>query len=123
MNILSKQFNYKINQLNRNSMKDNEVVNDEYNELARFYEDFRKKNKVFFKPKLIVFANNNIFSKKVISFVIRGTYSGLLTIVFPMLTVPLTTLLQKSFIPSASIVACFCVTFTTRTFWHLSTFS
>ena len=42
MYILSKQFSDKFNKLNTKSMKDNKIDNDEYNELAKIYEDYKK---------------------------------------------------------------------------------
>ena len=53
MYILSKQFSDKINKLYTKSMNDNKIDNDEYNELVKVYEDY-KKNK---KNKLSVFLN------------------------------------------------------------------
>ena len=53
MYILSKQFSDKFNRLYNKWMNDNEIDNDEYNELVRVYEDY-KKNK---KNKLSVFLN------------------------------------------------------------------
>ena len=51
MYILSKQFSDKFNRLHTISMNDNKIDNDEYNELVKVYEDY-KKNK---KNKLSVF--------------------------------------------------------------------
>ena len=51
--ILSKQFSDKFNRLYTKSMKDNKIDNDEYDELVKVYEDY-KKNK---KNKLSVFLN------------------------------------------------------------------
>ena len=71
MYILSKQFSDKFNKLYTKSMNDNKTDNDEYNELVRVLEDYKKnkKNKlsIFFKLKLIVFSNNSMFSKNNIS--------------------------------------------------------
>ena len=53
MYILSKQFSDKFNRLYTNSMSDNKIDNDEYNELVKVYEDY-KMNK---KNKLSVFLN------------------------------------------------------------------
>ena len=53
MYILSKQFSDKFNRLYTKSMNDNKIDNDEYNELFKVYEDY-KKNK---KNKLSVFLN------------------------------------------------------------------
>ena len=53
MYILSKQFNVKFNRLYTKSMNDNKIDNDEYNDLVKVYEDY-KKNK---KNKLNVFLN------------------------------------------------------------------
>ena len=54
MYILSKQFSDKFNRLYTKSMNDNKKDNDEYNELVKVYEDYKKKNK---KNKLSVFLN------------------------------------------------------------------
>ena len=51
--ILSKQFSDKFNRLYTKSMKDNKIDNDEYNELFKIYEEY-KKNK---KTKLSIFLN------------------------------------------------------------------
>ena len=51
MCILSKQFSDKFNRLYTKSMNDNKIDNDEYNELVKACEDY-KKNK---KNKLSVF--------------------------------------------------------------------
>ena len=51
MYILSKQFSGNFNRLYTKSMNDNKIDNDEYNELVKVYEDY-KKNK---KNKLSVF--------------------------------------------------------------------
>ena len=53
-------------------MNDNKIDNDEYNELVKVYEEY-KKNKnnilsVFFKLKLLLLSNNNVFGKNIISF-------------------------------------------------------
>ena len=53
MYILAKQFSDKFNKLYTKSMNDNKIDNDEYNELVKVYEDY-KKNK---KTKLSVFLN------------------------------------------------------------------
>ena len=53
MYILAKQFGDKFNKLYTKSMNDNKIDNDEYNELVKVYEDY-KKNK---KNKLSVFLN------------------------------------------------------------------
>ena len=53
MYILGKQFCDKFNKLYTKSMKDNKIDNDEYNELVKVYEKF-KKNK---KKRLIVFLD------------------------------------------------------------------
>ena len=64
MYILSKQFSDKFNRLYTKSMNDNKIVNDEYNELVKVYEDYKKNKKnrlsVFFKLKLLVFSYNNV---------------------------------------------------------------
>ena len=51
MYTLSKQFSDKFNKLYTKSMKDNKIENDEYNELVKVYEEY-KKNK---KNKLSIF--------------------------------------------------------------------
>ena len=50
MYILSKQFSDKFNKLYTKSMKDNKIDNDEYNELVKVYEEYKKnkKNKLSF---------------------------------------------------------------------------
>ena len=53
MYILAKQLSDKFNKLYTKSMNDNKIDNDEYNELVKVYEDY-KKNK---KNKLSVFLN------------------------------------------------------------------
>ena len=53
MYILSKQLSDKFIKLYTKSMNDNEIYNDEYNELVKVYEEY-KKNK---KNKLSVFLN------------------------------------------------------------------
>ena len=53
MYILAKQFSDKFNKLYTKSMNDNKIDNDEYNELVKVYEDY-KKNK---KNKLSDFLN------------------------------------------------------------------
>ena len=53
MYILAKQFSDKFNKLYTKSMNDNKIDNDEYNELVKVYEDY-KKNK---KNKLSVFLD------------------------------------------------------------------
>ena len=53
MYILSKQFSDKFNRLYTKSINDNKIDNDDYNELVKVYEDY-KKNK---KNKLSVFLN------------------------------------------------------------------
>ena len=53
MYILAKQFSDKFNKLYTKSMNDNKIDNDEYNELVKVYENY-KKNK---KNKLSVFLN------------------------------------------------------------------
>ena len=77
--ILSKQFGDKFNKLYTKSMKDNKIDNDEYNELVKVYEEYKKnrrsrnsddkRNKlsVFFRLKLLVLSNNNVFSNNNIS--------------------------------------------------------
>ena len=53
MHILSKQFSEKFNRLYTKSMNDNKIDNDEYNELVKVYEDYKKNKKI----KLSVFLN------------------------------------------------------------------
>ena len=68
--ILSKQFSDKFNRLYTKSMNDNKIDNDEYNDLVKVYEDYKKnkKNKLsVFKLKLLVFSYNNVFSNNNIS--------------------------------------------------------
>ena len=45
MYTLSKEFSEKFNKLYTKSMNDNKIDNDEYNELVKVYEDFRKNKK------------------------------------------------------------------------------
>ena len=65
MYILAKQFGDKFNKLYTKSMNDKKIDNDEYNELVKLYEDYKKNKKN--KLKLVVFSYNNIFSKNNIS--------------------------------------------------------
>ena len=71
MYILSKQFSDKFNKLYTKSMNDNKIDNDDYNEFVELYEDYKKnkKNKlsVFFRLKILVLSNNNVFSNNNIS--------------------------------------------------------
>ena len=70
MYILSKLFSDKFNKLYTKSMNDNKIDNDEYNELVKVYEDYKKnkKNKLsFFKLKVLMFSFNSMFSKNKIS--------------------------------------------------------
>ena len=53
MYILSEQPSDKFNKLYNKSMNDNKIYNDEFNELVKVYEDY-KRNK---KNKLSVFLN------------------------------------------------------------------
>ena len=53
MLILSKQFSNKFNKLYTKSMNDNIIDNDEYNELVKVYEEY-KRNK---KNMLSIFLN------------------------------------------------------------------
>ena len=53
MYILSKQFSDKFNKLYTKSMNDNKIDNDEYNELVKVYEDYKKTK----KNKLSVFLD------------------------------------------------------------------
>ena len=61
MYILSKQFSDKFNKLNIKSMNDNKIDNDEYNELVKVYEEYKKnrrsRNFVDNKNKLSVFLD------------------------------------------------------------------
>ena len=61
MYILSKQFSDKFNKLYTKSMNDNKIDNDEYNELVKVYEDYKKnrrsRNSVDKKNNLIVFLD------------------------------------------------------------------
>ena len=45
MYILSKQFSDKFNKLYTKSMNDNKIDNDEYNELVKVYEEYKKNKK------------------------------------------------------------------------------
>ena len=45
MYILSKQFSDKFNRLYTKSMNDNKIDNDEYNELVKVYEDYKRNKK------------------------------------------------------------------------------
>ena len=71
MYILSKQFSDKFKKLYTKSMKDNKIDNDEYNELVKVFEEYKKNNKnklsVFFRLKLLVLSNKNVFSNNNIS--------------------------------------------------------
>ena len=53
MYILAKQFSDKFNKLYTKSMNDNKIDNDEYNELVKVYENYKKSK----KNKLSVFLN------------------------------------------------------------------
>ena len=59
MYILSTQISDKFNKLYTKSMNDNKIDNDEYNELAKVYEEYKKnrlsRNSVDRKNKLSVF--------------------------------------------------------------------
>ena len=61
MYILSTQFSDKIYKLYTKSMNDNKIDNDEYNELAKAYEEYKKnrlsRNSVDKKNKLSVFLD------------------------------------------------------------------
>ena len=61
MYILSKQFSDKFKRLYTKSMNDNKIDNDEYNELVKVFEDYKKnrrgRNSVDKKNKLSVFLN------------------------------------------------------------------
>ena len=63
-------------------MKDNKTDNDEYNKLVKVYEEYKKKRRsrnsvdkknklgVFFRLKLLVLSNNNVFSNNNIGIII-----------------------------------------------------
>ena len=53
MYIPAKQFSDKFNKLYFKSMKKNEIDNDEYNELVKVYEGYKKNRKI----KLNIFLN------------------------------------------------------------------
>ena len=61
MSILSKQFSDKFNKLHTKSMNDNKIDNDEYNELVKVYEEYKKnrrsRNSVDKKIRLGVFLD------------------------------------------------------------------
>ena len=61
MYILSKQFSDKLIKLYTKSMKGNKIDNDEYNELVKVYEEYKKnwrsRNSVVKKNKLSVFLD------------------------------------------------------------------
>ena len=61
MYILSKQFSDKFNKLYTKSMKDNKIDSDEYNELVKVFEEYKKnrrsRNSVDKKNKLSVFLD------------------------------------------------------------------
>ena len=70
MHILSKQFSDKFNKLYNKSMKGNKIDNDEYNELVKVYEEYKKNKKTklsVFRLKLLVLSNNKVFSNNNIS--------------------------------------------------------
>ena len=70
MYILSKQFSDKFNKLYTESMKDTKIDNDEYNELVKVYEEYKKNKKTklcFFRLKLLVLSNNKVYSNNNIS--------------------------------------------------------
>ena len=46
MYILCKQVSDKFNKLYTKSMNDNKIDNDEYNELVKVYEEYKKKKKI-----------------------------------------------------------------------------
>ena len=79
MYISSKQFSDKFTKLYTKSMNDNKIDNDEYYKLVNLYEEYKKNKKFrlcFFKLKLIVFSNNNLFSNNNISInIYQGTGS------------------------------------------------
>ena len=51
--ILSKKFSDKFNKVYNISMKDNKIDEEEYNELVKIYEEYKKDK----KNKLSVFVN------------------------------------------------------------------
>ena len=53
MYILSKQFSDKFIKLYTKSMKDNKIDNDEYKELVKVYEEYKKNT----KNKLSIFSS------------------------------------------------------------------
>ena len=53
MYILSKQFRDKFNKLYNNSMNNNKINNDEYDQLVKVCEEYKKNKKI----KLSVFLN------------------------------------------------------------------
>ena len=61
MYILGKQFSDKFNKLYTKSMKDNKIDNDQYDELVKVYEEYKKnrrsRNSVDKKNKLSVFLD------------------------------------------------------------------
>ena len=61
MYILSKQFSDKFNKLYTKSMNDNKIDNDEYNELVKVYDEYKKnrrsRNSVDKKNNLSVFLD------------------------------------------------------------------
>ena len=63
MYILSKQFSDKFNKLYTKSMKDNKIDSDEYNELVKVFEEYKKnrrsRNSVDKKNKLSVFLDQS----------------------------------------------------------------
>ena len=69
MYVLGKQFSDKFNKLYTKSMNDNKIDNDGNNEFVKVYEEYKKnkKNKlsVFFRLKLLVLSNNNVFSNNI----------------------------------------------------------
>ena len=61
MYVLSKQFSDKFNKLYTKSMNDNKIDNDEYNEVVKVYEEYKKnrrsRNSADKKKKLSVFLD------------------------------------------------------------------
>ena len=69
--MLSKQLRDKFNKKFTKSMNDNKIDNEEYIELLKLYEEYKRDKKsklsIFFKLKLLVFSYNCMFSNNIIS--------------------------------------------------------
>ena len=73
-----------FNKLYTKSKKDNEIDNNEYTGLFKRYEVYKnnKKNKLsFFKLKIILFSDINIFCNKDISTNISGLFKSKLIVI------------------------------------------